>query len=223
MKIKAATAKKLEQSITQYTILLILILIIGAYFAYQNYNNFSKITSRQLSSQQKVITLQKKANKDSSNYNQIKKDFEKQNKNIYIALDSVLPLNEDFTSLARTLDKYFLDNTNSKNSLFLSDLTFNISKHPKNKDYSILPFTMTITGSYHSFQSFLQYIQASGDLNNQTRLMDFNMINLSLTKPTNQQGSQTASLITTDALSNKDVSASVDLNAYFKKQTQSNK
>jgi len=220
MKIKAITPRKLESAITQYTVILIALLLIGGYFGYQNYTAYSATNTALSDAQQRVVNLQKDANKLSESYLQTKKDFDDQNASLYLALNNVLPLNEDFTDLARTLDKYFLDNGNDSNKLFLSDLRFSPPEINDANDFGVLPFTMSVVGDYTAVENFMKYIEASGNLNSpQVRLMDAKTINLALSSPTIQTSDaalNAAPAPSTD-INSKDVSASLTLRSFFKK------
>lgn len=217
MKTQLVTKRKLQSSIMQYAIITLLVLAVGGYFGYRNYSEYQATKSAFEGETSQLSQLKASADTSHTNYLALKKDLATQNSGVDQSIDKILPPTEDFTVLARELDQYFINTNVSANPLFLSDLRFNPPRVDSQSEFGVLPLAMTITGSDAGFREFLNYIEGTGDLNSQTRLLDIANLNLSYSSNENTAASTTTAVPTTQTLPTKDVSASVNLNAYFQK------
>ena len=80
---------------------------------------------------------------------------------------------------------------------------------------------MSISGNEDGFKKFLEYVENSGDLNAETRLLDFTSINLSYS--TDQEVSPTTGTdeITASVFSPvRTINASLNLRAFFQKPVE---
>lgn len=210
MKNQLITKRKLQQSIMHYVLITLLALAIGGYFGYMYFNEYLATKGAFEESTNQLSQLKAAADKSNNDYLALQKDLDTQNSSVNQSIDKILPSTEDFTTLARELDRYFINNSQS-NSLFLSDLRFNQPRVEAQSEFGVLPFAMTISGSDSSFRAFLNYVEQTGDLNGQTRLLDISSMNFSFA---NNDNSGTSNSGTTPT---KTISASLNLNAYFQK------
>ncbi|OIP81127.1 hypothetical protein COW94_00215 [Candidatus Peregrinibacteria bacterium CG22_combo_CG10-13_8_21_14_all_44_10] len=111
----------------------------------------------------------------------------------------VFPDNEDITSLTRAFDEFSVANNFSNNPFFISSINYNDSDESDDGKYMVLPFTMKASSSENNFYKFLEYIETSGNLDNQVRLMGVDGISINL------------------ATDDDVLSYSLELNAYFQK------
>ncbi|MBU1019333.1 MAG: hypothetical protein ABII07_04795 [Patescibacteria group bacterium] len=111
---------------------------------------------------------------------------------------NVLPKSEDLTSLTRAFDDFAVENNFSNAPFFISSISYKESY--EFDDYMVLPFSMKVESSSDNFYKFLEYIETSGNLDNQVRLMEVTDIAISLSD-------------SDDDL----LSFSLELNAYFQK------
>jgi hypothetical protein len=68
------------------------------------------------------------ADKIKKEYGDLKKDMDKANSGVNESIEKILPASENFTDLARDLDKYFLNTSTGAAPMFLSDLRFNAAR-----------------------------------------------------------------------------------------------
>ncbi len=110
----------------------------------------------------------------------------------------VFPAEEDISSLTRAFDEFSVSNNFSNNPFFISNINYKESEEPESGDYMILPITMKIDASESNFQKFLEYIETSGNLDNQIRLMSIEDISINLSN-------------------DDEMSFDLEINAYFQK------
>ena len=113
-------------------------------------------------------------------------------------ISGVFPATEDLNSLTRAFDEFAVDNNFSNNPFFVSSISYKDSTEVDGQ-YQVLPFTMKVESSQKNFYKFLEYIETSGNLDNQVRLMEVESVSISL-------GSDDDIL-----------SYSLEINAYFQK------
>ncbi len=111
----------------------------------------------------------------------------------------VFPDGEDLNSLTRAFDEFAVENNFSNNPFFISSISYQESVDSEDSQYMVLPFSMKVESSEDNFYKFLEYIETSGSLDNQIRLMAIDNVSISL-------GGED------DVLS-----YSLELNAYFQK------
>ncbi len=212
----------MQQGIVKYALLTAGILLIGGYFGYQGVMEYQTASKALATEKVKLAELKNSADKVKQEYGDLKKDMDKANSGVNEVIDKILPSNEDFTNLARALDKYFLGTNSSQAPMFLSDLRFAAARAGTG-DFSILPMAMNVNGNEVGLKNFLNFIEASGDLNDGSRLLDVATITL------NYQNKQAASDEKEDSTpvpaslaAPREINASVNLNAYFQKPLESN-
>ncbi len=214
MKTQLITKRKLQQSITHYVLISLLILAVGGYFAYRNYTEYQTTRSAFDSETTQLAQLKVASDKSNTDYLDLKKSLDTQNSGVNQSIDKILPPTEDFTTLARDLDKYFLNTTGQTFSLFLSDIRFNMPHVDGQSAFGVLPFTMSISGSDGGFREFLNYIEKTGDLNDQSRLLNIQSMNFSYDNSGN--GDAAISPV-------KNINASLNMNAYFQRPAADDK
>lgn len=220
MKNQVFTKRKLNQAITQYVLITLIILGVGGYFGFQNYTEYQAARTALNSENETLATLKASADIAKTNYYALKKDMDAQNAGVNQSIEQILPSNEDFTDLARQLDKYFLNTSATTSPMFLSNLSFS-NPNTQAGELAILPFNMSISGNEDGFKKFLEYVENSGDLNAETRLLDFTSINLSYStdqevSPTTGTDETTASVFSPV----RTINASLNLRAFFQKPVE---
>lgn len=226
MQNQLVTKRKLKSSIVQYALLTLAILLVGGYFGYVHYTEYQ--ATKEAFDQENILISQLKGSADKSkkDYLELKKSLDTQNSGLNDSIEKIMPSGEDFTNLARELDKYFLNTKTGLNPMFLSDLRFNPPVVKATEDYGTLPFSMTFSGNEAGLTEFLNYVENSGDLNNKTRLLDIDTFNLNYENDTNtapaydENGAViTDSSSTTTPVSPEDrsITATMNLNAFYQK------
>lgn len=112
-------------------------------------------------------------------YQTIKTDALKARESSTQELALVFPVDEDLTNLTRMFDDFAVKNNFSTNPFFISDLKYGGTETPEGENYSFVPVTMNITTSEKNLNKFLEYIETSGSLEGQTRLMGIEDISIS--------------------------------------------
>jgi len=122
-------------------------------------------------------------------------------------LDLVFPENESHTNLTRTLEQFANDIHRIKNPFIINSLHYLETNKVEDANYSALPFKMTIHSSYANFFKFLEFVENSGTLSDQTRLLDINSITINFVSPSGSIGN----------ISGEDeINFNASLNAYFR-------
>lgn len=204
--------KDYSKSIRTYTIVTFILGAIIVFYGYQQVSKLLTVNAALASEQEQAIILQTSSDTFAKDYDTMKKTFESANANALNSLQAVYPSTENYTELTRQLDKYFQDNNTPADPLFTNDLRFSRPVFDEKKDYSVLPFTMSVTASKNSFAKLMRYIENSGDLDSKTRLMEIRSISISF--PSGQQ----APLSTAPTKAKSSVyNLSLSMNAYFQK------
>lgn len=126
------------------------------------------------------------------------KDFEKK-------IAAILPLDENYTDLAKQLDDYFAGADKPGNPVFQGTLNFQKGQPVKDAvGISVLPFSMGLEGTRDNLFNFLKFVQNSGSLESSVRLMEVKSIDLSFT----EGGEQTDN-------PKQPIKFNVNMNAYY--------
>lgn len=220
MKNQIFTKRKLSQGITQYVLITVLIALLGAYFGYQNYVEYQSARAALALENEKLLELRGTAEQTKTSYLTLKKELDAQNAGINQSIELILPSNEDFTDLARQLDKYFLNTNLTVNPMFLSNLSF-AQPNTQGAEFAVLPFSISLSGTENGLKEFLRYVENSGDLNDKTRLLDFSDINLSYiseeASPEGALSGESTALTPSSLAPARKVNASLGMRAYFQK------
>jgi hypothetical protein len=205
MAMKVLTKKKINQTIGYFLVAIVLTLAIGGYYGFNGLMEYQASNANLSEGLATLDDLRVKSDLASSNYRNLRNDLELQNSTVNQAIEKILPANENFTALARELDSYFLRNTTLANPIFLSDLRFSAPNINPEADYAILPFAMSLNGTEAALNNFLKYVENSGDLTNQTRLLGIDTMNITFGEVAEEGPS----------IGNRNVNVSLQMNAYF--------
>lgn len=224
------TKRRLQQGVVQYALITLLIAVIGGYFGYMHYSEYQAATAAFNTETETLAQLKASADKSAADYENLKKQMDQTNSGVNESIEKILPPKEDFTTLTQKLDQYFIGTRITSNPMFLSDLRFNSSRVDEGKDYSTMPFSMNISGDEDGFKQFLDYLATTGDLNDESRLLNLASISLSFQQPvaevapvsTDATFSDTTTAVPTSLNPTvPTVSASLNLDAYFQKPLDS--
>ena len=197
--------------IRNYTILIVFVLIVFGYYGVTQYLRFSAAQTALAQEGEVLQKVQQDTNTFSSKYIEIKKTFDQKFALVLDALQYVLPPEDAYKNLARLFDQFAQDNNLPANPFFISDLKFGVAYPDSQKEFSVMPVTMTVSTTKENFLKFLKFIESSGMLENKTRLMDVRSISMSFSPSASDNS--TSSLTSSPSLLN----VTVSLNAYFEK------
>jgi len=187
------------------------VLIAAGIYGYMQYQKLNEAQTALLDEQAKSVNMQVTVNDTSTAYDAMKKKADVDTTEIINQIQAVYPADQNYTSLTTMLDSFFEDNNKADNRLFNSSLTIGLPIIDANKDYVILPFTMSLDASRENFEKFLRYVDSSGDLESGVRLMNIKNISLSLPAE-NIPGTENAGTEVS-----KDLAVSVSMDTYFQK------
>jgi hypothetical protein len=142
--------------------------------------------------------------------NTIKAENKDLTQTIQNQLDLVLPETEDYTSLTRSLERFASEIHRLKNPFMISNLQFTKAKGG-DLGYEVLPFKMTIQSSYDNFFKFLKFVENSGTLSDETRLIDIQSIIINFVTPTGSEGNTSGK---------NEINFNVSMNAYYRSPTK---
>lgn len=203
--------KNYQGQIRNYMLLTMVSLVLAAGYCYLQWTNFAKAQEALQDEQIQISTLSNTNSKFKETYLELKGVFDKDFQNLKDSTETVLPKEENYTELTRKLDAYVEQNHSTINPMFMSDLKFSEARVDKNKDFAVLPFTLTLNTTRDNLENFLRFIETSGSLSDNIRLMDVTSISISFATQSRQ------SAITTGTKDAQLLNVSLALNAYFQK------
>lgn len=200
------TQNPLVRTRNVYLMLICLIMLFGIVFGWLTYSKYRHITQAFGVSAVKAEEVTAEFKETESLLGGLSKLFEQDKVFIEEAVLKVLPPDEQFIELTKTLDNFFDEQYQSESEIIASNLRFGSPALVQGKFYSVLPLSLTITASREKFDKFLEFIENSGSLDALTRdaerirLLDLQSIRMNFAK---QEGKE-------------QVSFTVELRAYFR-------
>lgn len=196
------------QSYVFLTVLLLAAALVYGYFQFQKLTESRNALALQQSQLTQLQTAEKQISQD---YVTIKDIYNETYKDVRESVNAVLPTEESYTELTKQLDAFMYEHNTERNPIFMSDLKFSKERIEADKDYAILPFSLSLSTTRQNFEEFLKYAANSGSLEEGTRLIEITSISISF--PNQPQG-PTALVKSADA---QLINVSVSLQAYFQK------
>lgn len=187
------------------------VLIAAGIYGYTQYQKLTDAQAAVQDEQTRSVSMQATVNDTSMAYEAMKTKADADTTLIINKIQRVFPSEENYTGLTTILDAFFEENDKADNRMFNSSLTIGMPKIDANKDYAILPFTLSLDASRENFDKFLRYVDSSGDLEGGVRLM--NIRNISLGLP-NESNAETESA---GGETSKDLTVSLSMDTYFQK------
>ncbi len=183
----------------RHKIYIALLIMLGtlAYGVWQ-WNELSALNIQAKFLQSEVTNLTSESTQLASDYQGIKKEVSAARATSSQELAQVFPARENLSDLTRLLDNFAVKTNFENNPFFISQMTYQSPTTPEGAFYQYVPVSMSVTTSKKNLSKFLEYVESSGSLEGEVRLMGVE--NLRLSYPTEYGG-------TYDVL--------IDLNAYF--------
>ncbi len=211
----ALQKRNYDKSIRTYMMLIIITLVLAAYYGYTQFTKLSGVQDALAKEQSQITDLQNTESQTNTDYVNLKQDFDQKYSGVLDSLQAVYPLEQDYTSLTRLFDQFFQTNNTTYNPVFVSDIKYGQPRYDAKVDYAVLPVTMTISGTQDNFDKFLKFVENSGVLEDKTRLLDIKSININFTSQSSQNTAPGQI-----AANQQMINVSVVLNAYFQKPFQ---
>jgi hypothetical protein len=194
-----------------YGVLSVILLLVFGYFTYTNTMKMLDMRSQAASYENLHSSLTVTENRIEEEYLNVKDENRELSQQIRNELQLVFPKNENHTVLTRTLDQLANDLHRSLEPFMINNLQYMSPQEAEDDGFLVLPFKMTIHSSYDNFFAFLRYIQNSGSLNDQTRLIDMPSIVINFVTPAGGEGNISGT---------KEINFNVSANAYFRSPEQ---
>ncbi|MBD3269930.1 type 4a pilus biogenesis protein PilO [Candidatus Peregrinibacteria bacterium] len=206
---KIVSTKILKRKTMTFVVLTVLTLGIGGYFGFTQVTEYIETASALDNAENRLEEMRIEESQTENDFIETKNEFNELNTGISEQLQAILPPNEDYTNLVRSLDDFFLNLRGGSDSIFLSDIRFEQPNFPDNAEYAVLPVTMTVSGTEANFDRFLEFIESTGDLNSNNRLMDIQSISINFDRNRNSEEATP-----------ENISVSLRVNAYFQQTSE---
>lgn len=159
-----------------FLILSIVILIVTGYFSFKYYVELKNVKADVVSFAQVEQKLTKTLSDSSVDFT-TKSDLFTERRSEHLAeLEKVFPLDSNKTNFTRFVDDYFFKNNFLSNEIFLKSMVY--GNPTAGEGYYTLPVSMSITSSKTNFMNFLRYVESSGAIQSNVRVMDIKSIDV---------------------------------------------
>ncbi|MFC1599448.1 hypothetical protein ACFL3T_00280 [Patescibacteria group bacterium] len=191
-----------------YGVLTIILLIILGYYTFTNVMTLFEVRAEITTNESFTGSLNSTNQRIENELSTVKKDNKDLTQTIHNQLDLVLPEGEELTALTRNLESFASEIHRLKNPFMINNLQFTkVKGSTEELSYEVLPFKMTIQSSYDNFFKFLKFVENSGTLSDETRLLDIQSIIINFVAPTGSEANT----------SGKDeINFNVSMNAYYR-------
>lgn len=190
--------------IKSYGAMILIIVLAMGFYSFSNWKEYSAVKKLSSANALYIQELRKEVADEKAAFDAKKINFDALNKEIESKLANIFPSGNDYTSLTKQIDT-FEENLSKRTSPFeVSNIDY--QDVVEGEFFSILPMRMTIRSSNDNFRKFLHWVENSGSLNDQVRLMDITSIRLNFETEEDQGTNRTSELI----------NFTVQMNAYFK-------
>ncbi|MFT7184456.1 MAG: hypothetical protein ACI9QC_000798 [Oceanicoccus sp.] len=156
----------------------------------------NKINANTLNTQVNTLAIQKATLIE--DYQGIKLEVADERESSTQELSLVFPSEEDLTNLTRLFDDFATKNNFNSNPFFINSISYRSYENNEEGQYNYVPVSLNLESSKKNLTKFLEFIETSGSLEGEVRLMTVE--ELTLGYPAEYGGTY---------------SATMDINAYF--------
>lgn len=167
----------------RHKFILSLLIVLGtlAYGVWQwNYGSALNVEAQALQSQLSNLTTE--STQLANDYQGIKKGANAVRETSAQALTQVFPTSENLSDLTRLFDSFSVKNNFTSNPFFISSVTYQEPQQPDGAFYQYIPVSMQVTSSRKNLSKFLEYVENSGSLEAEIRLMSVENLSISYPK-----------------------------------------
>lgn len=171
--------QKQKTSLRAYAALcLVFLAIVGAYtyFKWVDYGVFKAAIA---SNESMIGKLKQDVIDGKSDYLEKKSALEELSGEIEGNLKTVFPAVDNYTELTRAFDAFEQELNRTKSPFVISSIEYQDAQVDPEGNYKFLPLRMNITSSRDNFAKFLRYVETSGSILGNVRLMDIQSIHMS--------------------------------------------
>ncbi len=198
--------KNYQRQIRTYVVVTVIIGVAALIYGFFQFQDLSTARAALEDGQTRLSEMSSFEAQIADQYATLKTAFDQDFENVRNAVDGVLPSEENYTALTKTLDDFIITLNQQSPSIFMSNLKFSQPRMDADEEYAILPFSMTLSTTRANLERFLQYTENSGSLDDASRLLDVRSITINFPGETGL--GQQQELLT----------VSLSLNAYFQTQ-----
>ena len=179
--------QKQKISLKAYAALcLIFLAIVGAY-TYFRWVDYSTFKAAIISNESMIDKLGQDSVNEKSDYLEKKSGLEELSGKIEGNLKTVFPSSDNYTELTRAFDAFEQELNRTKNPFVISNIEYQDVQVDPDGNYKYLPLRMNITSSRENFAKFLRYIETSGSILDNVRLMDIQSIHMSFNEDSDRK------------------------------------
>lgn len=113
------------------------------------------------------------------NFQTLKTEVNESRKSSEQKLSAVFPLNEDITELTRIFDDFEAKNNFATNPFFISSVNYQNETASEDGAYRYVSLTVSVETSRKNLDKFIEFIENSGSLEAEARLMSIERMRLS--------------------------------------------
>ncbi|MBT5016055.1 hypothetical protein HN748_04325 [Candidatus Peregrinibacteria bacterium] len=159
--------------------LVLALIVLGAtgYYGYTRFNELTDVNEQLALADNILLELEQESGDALDEYTDAKKDYVETYDANTEKISTILPYDEDLTSLTRVLDDFAFENHYSSNPFFISQMSYGTVTETED-GYRVLPINMTVEASEKNFNKFLEFIETSGSLESGVRLMSVETLTL---------------------------------------------
>lgn len=203
---QTAFYKTRQFQIKLYGVLTIVLLAVIGYYSYLNVTKMLDMKAQIVTHGQLHSALSETDKRIDSEFTKVKEENEQLTLKIQTERNLVYPENENHTTLTRALESFANDINRTLNPFEISNLQY-LRNIDDEAGYSILPLRLTIQSSYDNFFKFLEYVESSGTLSDQSRLLTIQSIIINFVSPQGTQGNTSGQ---------DEINFNVTMNAFFR-------
>ncbi len=198
-KLKRRQAIKIQTMIIVNVIIFVGLLL----YSYQSYLKYSFLQKVADTNNETVLALTSTLRNTRTELQAQESLYDQQRLQVQKDLDITFPNGEAYTELTRQLDQFFFALNDQNPPIIHNNLRFDEPKLSTDQNYYILPFSMSIQSSKENFERFLDYVDNSGSIGSNIRLMSIQSIQINFIRPA------------TNNINEFDISFTVNMHAYF--------
>jgi hypothetical protein len=208
----AVIKKNYARTAHVFQLLSVVALVAAGVYGYLQYQVLTVAQNALSVAQAKVAPLQSSADKTTAAFGELKSQADTGAEDTINKIENVYPSDQNYTALTMKLDEFFKANDKPDNRIFQNSLSFGSPIIDAKNEFAVLPFTMSILTTREKLETFIRYVDSSGDLEGDVRLMDIRSISMSLPQEAEE---------TTEApvAGSEDLTVSLSMNSYFQKPT----
>lgn len=159
-----------------FLILGVILLVVTGYFSFKYYSELRSVKADIISFDKVEKNLTKTLSDSNVDFTTKVESFTERSSGHLSELEKVFPLDSDKTNFTRFIDDYFFRNNFLSNEIFLKSMVY--GNPSVEEGYYVLPVSMSITSSKTNFMNFLRFVESSGAIESNVRVMDIKSIDV---------------------------------------------